>query len=108
MILTYFRESKQQSDTPVPPEILTVVESLKYDLLYYASNPSRKHMAEQKKIRDEFNVSSVKPLEDLTTELHELQRSVTTVLSGLRRQSVQTLHMSDEVLKVMPFSLWLF
>uniref|UniRef100_A0A5K3EXP7 Nucleoporin p58/p45 n=1 Tax=Mesocestoides corti TaxID=53468 RepID=A0A5K3EXP7_MESCO len=81
-------ESKQQSDIPVSAEILTVVEELK------------KHLAEQKKQKDELNTSSNKSLDDLSSELLELQRSVTYVLSGLRRQAVQSSHMSDEVLKL--------
>ncbi|VDD81198.1 unnamed protein product [Mesocestoides corti] len=58
-----------------------------------------KHLAEQKKQKDELNTSSNKSLDDLSSELLELQRSVTYVLSGLRRQAVQSSHMSDEVLK---------
>ncbi|KAL5961101.1 Nucleoporin p58/p45, partial [Taenia solium] len=58
------------------------------------------YLAEQKRQRDEIGSTSKKSLDDLLSELLELQRSVTCVLSELRRQSVKASHMSDEVLKL--------
>lgn len=95
-----FRDSKQQKDTQVPPEILAVVEELKYDLNYCLFFKIRKYLAEQKKIRDEVANTSNRPLDDLSAELQELQRSVTCNLSGLRRQNVKSSHLSEEVLKL--------
>nr|CDS28776.1 nucleoporin p58:p45 [Hymenolepis microstoma] len=86
--LSNILDSKQQKDTQVPPEILTVVEELK------------KYLAEQKKIRDEVAKTSNKQLDDLSTELQELQRSVTCNLSGLRRQNVKSSHLSEEILQL--------
>ncbi|KAM7540408.1 hypothetical protein Aperf_G00000024834 [Anoplocephala perfoliata] len=86
--LSNFLDSKQQKDTQVSPEILAVVEELK------------KHLAEQKRLRDEVTNTSDKPLDDLSLELQDLQRSVTCILSGLRRQSVKSSRLSDEVLKL--------
>lgn len=60
----------------------------------------RKHLAGQKRLRDEVANTSNKPLDDLYLELQELQRSVTCILSGLRRQSVKLSHLSDEILKL--------
>ncbi|VDL60631.1 unnamed protein product [Hymenolepis diminuta] len=88
MALLASLDSKQQKDTQVPPEILAVVEELK------------KYLAEQKKIRDEVANTSNKPLDDLSAELQELQRSVTCNLSGLRRQNVKSSHLSEEILKL--------
>ncbi|VDO05987.1 unnamed protein product [Rodentolepis nana] len=86
--LSNILDSKQQKDTQVPPEILAVVEELK------------KYLAEQKKIRDEVAKTSNKQLDDLSTELQELQRSVTCTLSGLRRQNVKSSHLSEEILQL--------
>ena len=80
---------------------MAVVEDLKYASWYFLNMKfQRKHLAEQKRLRDEIANTSNKPLDDLSAELSELQSSVTCIVSGLRRQSVQSSHMSDEVLKL--------
>ncbi|KAH9287405.1 Nucleoporin p58/p45 [Echinococcus granulosus] len=81
-------DSKAQKDTQVSPEILKLVEDLK------------KYFADQRRQRDEIINISNKSFDDLLSELSELQRSVTCILSELRRQSVKSSHMSDEVLKL--------
>ncbi|VDN11706.1 unnamed protein product [Dibothriocephalus latus] len=57
-------------------------------------------MAEQKKIRDEFNNAPIKTLDTLKSELAELQSAVLSVSSGSRKQSVQTAHLNEEALKL--------
>ncbi|KAL5111976.1 Nucleoporin p58/p45 [Taenia crassiceps] len=81
-------DSKEQKDTQVSPELVKLVDDLK------------KYLADQKRQRDEITSASKKSLDDLLSELLELQRSVTCVLSELRRQSVKASHMSDEILKL--------
>ncbi|VDL99866.1 unnamed protein product [Schistocephalus solidus] len=58
-------------------------------------------MAEQKKIRDEFNNAPIKTLDTLKSELAELQSAVISVSSGSRKQSVQAAHLNEEALKAM-------
>ncbi|KAL7061699.1 hypothetical protein AAHC03_01933 [Spirometra sp. Aus1] len=57
-------------------------------------------MAEQKKIREEFNNAPVKTLDTLKSELAELQSAVIAVSSGSRKQSVQAAHLNEEALKL--------